>query len=106
MGSNGASHGRTSVVGGGRLVLRTDTDYLLWSCPRCQSDFGLGAGLRLVGASSDFDGPPSPQLMPIILAFSIHCLICGCRDFFKLPIDHFGRYDHLARYKPAKAQDG
>jgi hypothetical protein len=93
-----ASHG-SSRVKNGRLVLRTDTDYLVWTCPQCQLDIAGGTGLRLIGVSCDLNGPrPSEQMA--ILAFSLHCFKCHFQDHFKLPFDHFGRFDDRGKWVP------
>ena len=74
----------------GALKARTDTDYLAFSCPECEVLLRGGAGILLLGVSSDF-GSGNVEDVPV-LVFRIHCIDCGFIDHFKIAIDQHGRY--------------
>ena len=84
-------HGRATKHGA--LKAETDTDYLVFYCPVCNEIHPGGRGIRLEGASSDFDdlGPNEKQ----VLAFRFHCGSCGLLDHFKIALDQEGRYERI-----------
>jgi hypothetical protein len=84
----GKFHGSKAVTDG-RLKAETDTDYLTFRCPQCESVLKGGNGIRLEGVDRDLgkktEGRPA-------LVFLLHCTKCNLRDHFKLAIDQWGRY--------------
>lgn len=84
-----SKHGRSTRCGG--LKAETDTDYLFFKCPRCQTDLKGGAGIRLEGASCRLDsGCPAKRH---VLVFRLSCVSCGLVDHFKIAVDQTGRYE-------------
>jgi hypothetical protein len=73
----------------GALRAKTDTDYMVFTCPQCEIELRGGAGIKLMGASSDLNVEGEGKHA---LAFLIHCVKCDFRDHFRIALDQFGRY--------------
>jgi hypothetical protein len=74
---------------GGRLRAATDSDYFVFTCPGCKAELRGGAGIKLLGVSDDLNAEAEHKH---VLAFLLHCTLCGLVDHFKIAVDQFGRY--------------
>ena len=74
----------------GALKARTDTDYLVFTCPQCKTELRGGAGISLKGVSADFDSGNAQDVPVMVLR--IHCIDCGFIDHFKIQVDQHGHY--------------
>lgn len=79
----------------GSLRARTGLDYLVFSCPDCDSTY-LGGGIGWEGVYLD-----CASGLPKIVVFRIDCDDCGFRDFFKIAVDERGLYGTAEVEDPA-----
>ncbi len=84
-----------TAVTNGRLIARTDTDYLVPICPFCGKALRGGVGIGFEGMALD----PASGL-PLAVCFRLDCVFCSFRDFFKLMIDERGKYGTAAVRDP------
>ena len=91
-----------TAVTNGRLIARTDTDYLVPSCPSCGKALRGGVGIGFEGMACDPDSG-----LPLAVSFRLDCRFCGLRDFFKLAVDEHSRYGTAKVQNPLHwARDG
>jgi len=81
----GTRHG-THEVTDGRLQAKTDTDYLTFTCPGCETEMKGEFTAGLEGFSWVEEG------QVIALSLRVACPRCGFRDFAKLMLDVAGKY--------------
>ena len=84
----GSIHGMK--VKHGALRARTDTDYLVITCPQCKTELRGGVGTTLVGVSADFDSGNAQDVPVMVLR--IDCIDCEFDDHFKIQLDQHGHY--------------
>ncbi len=77
-------HGSPAIEDG-RLIAKTDTDYLQFICPNCSIALRGGVGVGFEGLARN-EGTGRPRAISLALG----CDACGFRDYFKIGVDHLG----------------
>lgn len=88
------AHGSPNVMGG-RLTAQTDTDYLIFRCPRCEQgmlviDYGIKYDQEFKGWSENTpSGIPEPK-RTFAVVFEIYCGQCDEWDVVKITYGRLG----------------
>lgn len=99
------AHGSPNVMGG-RLTAQTDTDYLIFKCPRCEqgmlvTDYGIRYDKPFRGWTDSPEGIPEPK-RNFAIVFEVYCGQCDEWDIVKITYGRLGIIEESHRKVPGE----